>query len=346
MSEISRTPQQQASAAVGEWSAVTPTKRSSDAGAPAKAVGILRTLLLGAGLLAVFALPAVAQTGDVPVDLELTVLSAIVLGLVEGLTEYLPVSSTGHLLVTNELMGLNVSDEAERLLDTYAIGIQAGAILAVFVVYRERVKQMIDGLLGRSEEGRQILIALVVSFVPTALIAVVLFEAFREYIFGPIPIAAAWIVGGVAILALTRIGFFDRIGSELGTITVKQAALIGVLQTAAVWPGTSRSLVTIIAGILVGLNLRSAVEYSFLLGLVTLSAATAYAGLKDGSELVAEFGVVTPLIGLVVAFVSAVLAVQWMVSWLNDKGFDVFGWYRIAAGIALLLLVGVGTVNA
>ncbi len=307
---------------------------------------VLRTLVVGLGLLAALALPAVAQSDTAPVDLELTVLSAIVLGLVEGLTEYLPVSSTGHLLVTNELLGLNVSDEAERLLDTYAIGIQAGAILAVFVVYRDRIKQMIDGLLGRSEEGRQILIALVVSFVPTALIAVVLFEAFREYIFGPIPIAAAWIVGGVAILALTRIGFFDRAGLELGSITAKQAALIGVMQTAAVWPGTSRSLVTIIAGILVGLSLRAAVEYSFLLGLVTLSAATAYAGLKDGSDLINEFGVVTPLIGLVVAFVSAVLAVRWMVSWLNDKGFDVFGWYRIAAGVALLILVGVGTVNA
>lgn len=216
----------------------------------------------------------------------------------------------------------------------------------MFVVYRERIKQMVDGLLGRSDEGRQILIALVVSFVPTAIIAVVLFEAFREYIFGPVPIAVAWIIGGVAILALTRIGFFDRAGAELGSITVKQAFLIGVMQTAAVWPGTSRSLVTIIAGILVGMTLRAAVEYSFLLGLVTLSAATVFAGLQDGPELVREFGIVTPLIGLVVAFVSAVLAVRWMVSWLNDKGFDVFGWYRIAAGVALLILVGVGTVSA
>ncbi len=316
------------------------------AGAPAKAFGIVRTLALALGLLALFALPALAQSGEAAADLELTVLSAIVLGLVEGLTEYLPVSSTGHLLVANELMGLNVSEEAENLLDAYAIGIQAGAILAVFVVYRDRIKQMVDGLLGRSDEGRQILIALVVSFVPTAIIAVVLFEAFREYIFGPVPIAVAWIVGGVAILALTRIGFFDRAGAELGSITAKQAALIGVMQTAAVWPGTSRSLVTIIAGILVGMSLRAAVEYSFLLGLVTLSAATVFAGLKDGPELVSEFGFVTPLIGLVVAFVSAVLAVRWMVSWLNDRGFDVFGWYRIAAGIALLILVGAGTVNA
>lgn len=326
---------------------MTPTNRESRLGAfGAAPLRLLRAALLGIGVLAVFALPALAQSDDVPVDLKLTVLSAIVLGLVEGLTEYLPVSSTGHLLVANELMGLNVNEEAENLLDAYAIGIQAGAILAVFVVYRERIKQMVDGLLGRSEEGRQILVALVVSFVPTAIIAVVLFEAFREFIFGPVPIAVAWIIGGVAILALTRIGFFDRAGAELGSITVKQAFLIGVMQTAAVWPGTSRSLVTIIAGILVGMTLRAAVEYSFLLGLVTLSAATVFAGLQDGPELVSEFGIVTPLIGLVVAFISAVLAVRWMVSWLNDRGFDVFGWYRIAAGIALLILVGVGTVNA
>lgn len=301
----------------------------------------------GLVFVALFAVPVSAFASEgASAELELSIGAAIVLGLVEGITEYLPVSSTGHLLVANELLGLNVSDDAEELLDSYAIGIQAGAILAVFVVYRERIRQLFDGLFGRSEDGRRLLIALISSFVPTAFIAIVLFEAFREYIFGPIPIAAAWIVGGIVILYLSRIGFFDRAGEQLESITVRQAVLIGVMQTAAVWPGTSRSLVTIIAGVLVGLSLRAAVEYAFLLGLITLSAATAFAGLKDGSELVAEFGVVTPLIGLVVAFVSAVAAVRWMVAWLNEKGFDVFGWYRIAAGIVLLGLVAAGTVSA
>ncbi len=312
-----------------------------------------RVLCLGLALaVAVVALPslAVALTdaaagGAVDEDLKLSVFDAVVLGLVEGLTEYLPVSSTGHLLVANELLGLNTSAKAETLLDTYAIGIQAGAILAVLVVYQERIRQMIDGLLGRSEEGRRVLIAVIVAFVPTAIIAQLLYDRFRDAIFGPGPIALAWFVGGLVVLALSRARFFDRVGIELADITMRQAFLIGVMQTVAVWPGTSRSLTTIIAGVLVGLSLRAAVEFSFLLGLITLSAATAYAALGDGAELIDTFGVVNPLIGLVVAFVSAVAAVRWMVTYLNEKGFEIFGWYRLAIGIAMFAAIGTGALD-
>ncbi len=284
--------------------------------------------------------PAAAQVGS---DGEgLSVFAAIVLGLVEGITEYLPVSSTGHLLVTNEILGLGGTESADRSLEAYAICIQAGAILAVFVVYLDRIKQMVDGLLGRNDEGRQVLLAVIVAFVPTALIAVVIFDLVREQLFGVTPIAIAWLVGGLVILALSRSGFFDRAGVELAQITLRQAGLIGVMQALAVWPGTSRSLVTIIAGVLVGLSLRAAVEFSFLLGLVTLSAATVFAGLKDGQELIDNFGYLTPIVGLVVAFVSAVAAVRWMVAWLNDRGFEVFGWYRLAIGVAAFAAIGAG----
>lgn len=269
-------------------------------------------------------------------------MAAIILGLVEGITEFLPVSSTGHLLVTNNILNLGGTPASDAALDTYAICIQAGAILAVLVVYQERVRQMIDGLLGRSEEGRRVLIAIIVAFIPTAIIARLVFDAVREQLFGALPIAVAWLVGGLGIIGLHRQGYFDRAGRELANISMQQAFLIGLMQTLAVWPGTSRSLVTIIAGILVGLNLRAAVEFSFLLGLITLTAATAFAGLQDGSGLVEQFGWVNPLIGLVVAFVSAVAAVRWMVAWLNDRGFEVFGWYRIAIGIIALGAIGLG----
>jgi undecaprenyl-diphosphatase len=284
--------------------------------------------------------PAAAQAGSS--DAGLSVFAAIVLGLVEGVTEYLPISSTGHLLVTNEILGLGGTESSDRSLEAYAICIQAGAILAVFVVYLDRIKQMLEGLLGRSEEGRRILMAVIVAFVPTALIAIVVFDLVRDQLFGVAPIAAAWLVGGIAILALSRSGFFDRAGAELTEITLRQAGLIGVMQALAVWPGTSRSLVTIIAGVLVGLSLRAAVEFSFLLGLITLSAATVFAGLSDGQELIDNFGYLTPAIGLVVAFVSAVAAVRWMVAWLNDRGFEVFGWYRMAIGLAAFGAIGVG----
>lgn len=284
--------------------------------------------------------PAAAQDGADGTSL--SIFAAIVLGLVEGITEYLPISSTGHLLVTNEILGLGGTESEDRALEAYAICIQAGAILAVFVVYLDRIRQMLEGLLGRSEEGRRVLIAVIASFVPTAIIAVAIFDPVRENLFGPTPIAAAWFVGGLVILALSRSGFFDRAGAELTEITLKQAVLIGVMQALAVWPGTSRSLVTIIAGVLVGLNLRASVEFAFLLGLVTLSAATVFAGLSDGQEMIDNFGYLTPLIGLVVAFVSAVAAVRWMVAWLNERGFEVFGWYRLAIGVAAFGAIGAG----
>jgi undecaprenyl-diphosphatase len=274
---------------------------------------------------------------------DLSLLEAIILGLVEGLSEYLPISSTGHLLVTTEVLGISDgSEEVDAALDAYAICIQAGAILAVLVVYRERIQQMIEGLLGRSDEGKRVLAAVVMAFIPTALIALAIQDFVRERLFGPLPIAIAWLVGGVGILALSRAGFLDRNGIELGDITIRHALIIGVLQAIAIWPGVSRSLVTILAGVLIGLTLRAAVEFSFLLGLITLGAATVYEGLDQGPEMIDLFGWFTPLVGLVVAFVSAVLAVKWMVTWLNERGFDVFGWYRIAIGTIALGAIGAG----
>lgn len=277
--------------------------------------------------------------------IELTILQAVILGLVEGLTEYLPVSSTGHLLVTNELLGLNNTEASKAAIETYAICIQVGAIIAVLFLYWERIRQMLDGLLGRDEEGRKILIAVIIAFGFTAAIGLTIGEVIKDNLFGVAPIAAAWIVGGLLILALSRTGWFDKTTKELGSLTWQNAVVIGLIQAIAMWPGVSRSMITIIAAVLVGLSLRAAVEFSFLLGLITLSAATAYEGLKGGEELIETFGIGTPLIGLVVAFVAAIGSVKWMVTWLNDKGFEVFGWYRIAVGIIAFALLATNTIG-
>ena len=271
----------------------------------------------------------------------LSVGSAVILGLVEGLTEYLPVSSTGHLIVTYELLGLATSPAAEQALETYAICIQAGAILAVFVLYRERVAQMVDGLMGRSDEGRRVLLGVAAAFVPTAIIGLALVKQVREQLFGVPPIAAAWLVGGLAILALTRSGMLQRAGAHLTEITMRQAVLIGLAQAIALWPGVSRSLITIVAAVLVGLSLEAAVEFSFLLGLATLGAATVVTAASDGDQLIELFGWFTPLVGLVVAFFAALASVRWMVSWLQQRSLNVFGFYRIAVGLAAFGLVAI-----
>lgn len=308
-----------------------------------------KSLMIVAGVVGMITFAALTPAGasvlQDDVAVELTILQAVILGLVEGLTEYLPVSSTGHLLVTNELLGLNSTAESEAAIETYAICIQVGAIIAVLFLYWERIRQMLEGLLGRSEEGRKILTAVFIAFGFTAVIGLAAEETVKERLFGVGPIAAAWIVGGLVILGLSRTGWFDKVGRELGTLTWQNAVVIGVMQALAMWPGVSRSMITIIASVLVGLSLRAAVEFSFLLGLLTLSAATAYEGLQGGEELIDTFGVGTPLIGLVVAFISAMAAVKWMVAWLNEKGFEIFGWYRMGVGILALILLATGAIS-
>ena len=295
-------------------------------------------------LVATLAGPVAADavgSSEAAVD-ELSIWAAVILGLVEGFTEYLPVSSTGHLLVTNKILGLAENPEAETALETYAICIQAGAILAVFVLYRERIRQMIDGLLGRSVEGRRVLLAVITAFIPTAIIALALRNYVRDELFGITPIAAAWLIGGVAILALTRSGLMDRPGLELGDITTRHALIIGVAQAIALWPGVSRSLITIVAAVLVGLSLRAAVEFAFLLGLVTLGAATAAVAFTDGDQLISLYGWTSPLVGLVVAFFAALISIRWMVSWLQERSFDVFGYYRIVIGMLAFGALAIG----
>lgn len=313
---------------------------------PARSNGrqVRLAVLAAAGLGVLVALwisPVAAQAAD-DGSTGLSVFAAIVLGLVEGLTEYLPVSSTGHLLVTTEILGLGGTPDADDALEAYAICIQAGAILAVLVLYQERIRQMVDGLLGRSAEGRTVLLAVIAAFIPTAIIGLALKGFVRDRLFGVGPIALAWLVGGVAILALVRTGFFSKAGIALSRISTTQALLIGLGQAIALWPGVSRSLVTIIAGVLVGLSLDAAVEFSFLLGLVTLSAATVLTAYTDGALLIDTFGYITPIIGLVVAFVAAVVSVRWMVAWLQSRGFAVFGYYRIAIGLATFAAIGLG----
>ncbi len=278
----------------------------------------------------------------------LTWWKAAILGIVEGLTEYLPISSTGHLLVTSRLLGLPDEEGSAGLeaVNTYAIAIQFGAILAVVGLFWRRFVAMAQGLVGRNPDGRHLLITLVIAFVPAAALGAALDSKIEDALFGPWPVVVAWIVGGILILVLERTGrISDRAGPaeegrrSLTSITYRQALIIGLAQCVALWPGTSRSLATIIGALLVGVALSAAVEFSFLLGFATLSAATAFKLVKDGGTLVEEFGILNPLIGMAFAFAAAVVAIRWLVAYLERHDLSIFAWYRfVVAGITIVLL--------
>lgn len=304
---------------------------------------------------------------------------SFILGIIEGLTEYLPVSSTGHLIVAQRMMGIGLDADPFRAVleneaaNCFAICIQGGAIAAVLLLYWSRITQIFRGAIGRDKEGLRLVLAILAGFLPAAVIGLLANDWIEEKLFHFKWVAVAWLVGGFGILGVDR--WMKKGGAthgkELAEITVRMALVIGFAQCVAMWPGTSRSLMTIIGGLLVGLRLAAAVEFSFLLGLVTLSAATAKKAVwpVDLAEKWAEipgqavpeslaseagkydtafggallmwdsYGFVPLLVGVVAATVSAAIAVKWMVSYLNRRGLGVFGWYRIALGILAFALI-------
>ncbi len=263
---------------------------------------------------------------------------AVILGIVEGLTEYLPVSSTGHLILAERLLGIPISSVTEReAANAYAICIQAGAIIAVLGLYWKRVQQMVVGLAGKlgvgpgSDKGFQLCRNVVVAFLPAAVIGVLFDDWIEEKLFGMRPIVVAWFVGGVAILVVAwwRTRKENETAGTLDELTMRMALTIGFIQCLAMWPGTSRSLVTIVGGVLVGLSLTAAVEFSFLLGVLTLLAATVYKAKDAGPLMLESYGWWPMIVGSIAAWVSAVIAVKWMVAYLKSHGMSIFGYYRV-----------------
>ncbi|SDZ80890.1 undecaprenyl-diphosphatase [Desulfuromusa kysingii] len=286
----------------------------------------------------------------------LTLGQATILGIVEGLTEYLPVSSTGHLLLAQRIMGIGENDSAtdaqlaaiKEATDAYTICIQIGAIIAVLGLYFRRVKQMVRGLLGKDIEGRKLFINIIAGFLPAAVIGLLFNKLIKSYLFGTWPVVIAWFVGGLAILAVSRWnqkrgGRQTESGRSIIELTWQMALIIGFIQCIAMWPGVSRSLVTIVGGLLVGLSLSAAVEFSFLLGLITLSAATCYDALKHGQIMLQTFDVLSLTVGVIFAFLAAILSVKWMVSYLNRHGLAIFGYYRVVLALVTGLLLTTGT---
>ena len=303
-----------------------------------------------------------------PAKESLSYTDAFILGLVEGITEYLPISSTGHLIITNALLGLNsdtpikgkngqpILVEKDGIERTYTIGdaayayaivIQAGAIVAVILLYWRTILTILMGFLGKDKDGRKLAINLVAAFIPAAILGLLL-DDLIESLLGDnvIAVAGALIVGAGVMLVVERWRHHGKKGAVppedgpgLSELTLGKSVMIGIFQCFAMWPGTSRSMATIVGGYLAGLSPAHAAEFSFLLGLITLSAASGYKFVSDGSEMIAALNIGPVLVGCIVAFISAALAVKWLVGYLSKHGLALFAWYRIALAIAIFALV-------
>lgn len=262
---------------------------------------------------------------------------SVLLGLVEGVTEFLPVSSTAHLLLTQRALGMR--GEAAN---AYAIAIQGGAILAALALYRARITAMVRGALGRDALGRALALRVIAAFIPAAILGKLFDKEIESRLLGLWPVVTAWLVGGAAILALDRRLRGRAEGRGLDALTTRDAVLIGLAQCVAMWPGTSRSLATILAALALGLSMAAAVEFSFLLGVLTLSAAAGYKALKGGAVMLADYGALNLAVGFVVATLAAWVSARWMVAWLQQRGLALFGYYRIALGALVAALLSSG----
>jgi undecaprenyl-diphosphatase len=267
-------------------------------------------------------------------------LKALIMGIVEGLTEFLPISSTGHLILTASL--LNFTGEKVKV---FGIAIQAGAMLAVCWEYRARIGGVLSGMFT-DVKAQKFILNLLIAFFPAAVLGFLFNKTIKVFLFAPVPVALAFIIGGLIILWVERRHKLNPIAVRIQSVdemTAMDALKVGCAQAFALVPGTSRSGATIIGGMLFGLSRKASTEFSFFLAIPTLLAASFYSLYKDRDLLSAAdiplFG-----IGTVAAFVSAFLCVRWLLRYISTHDFTVFAWYRIAFGFVVIFTAYSGLV--
>jgi undecaprenyl-diphosphatase len=284
-----------------------------------------------------------AACGD---NLDIVMLiKAAILGIVEGLTEFLPVSSTGHLILAADLLGLGDSEKIK----VFEIFIQAGAILAVCWEYRQRLISTFTGI-TTDPVAQRFAINLAIAFMPLAVLGLSFNKEIKAVLFKPVPVALAFLIGGVIILFAERWykqraanGLKPRVES-VDQLKWKDALLLGLAQCAALIPGTSRSGATIIGGMFFGLSRKCATEFSFFLAIPTLFGATVYSLWKERALLSAS-DIPMFSVGFVTAFISAFVVVRWLIRYVSTHDFTIFAWYRIAFGVIVLATAYTGAVS-
>ncbi len=263
-------------------------------------------------------------------------LQALILGIVEGLTEFVPVSSTGHLILATRALGL--SGEG---VDSFDVVIQLGALLAAVLYYRHILYQTAVGLVRGEAAAQRLFLSLCVAAVPALGLGYFFHKKIKHALFGPLPVAAALVVGGLVMIVMDRWRRHHPRPdiNELSQVTPKQALVVGLCQTASLWPGTSRSMASIVGGQLAGLSTPVAADFSFLLAIPTLGAATVYDLLKNFRSLIHDTGKAELLIGLSASFVVGWLVIAAFLRYLRRFGLGAFGYYRIALGVLVLFLL-------
>jgi len=281
---------------------------------------------------------------------------ALVTGTVEGVTEYLPVSSTGHMIISDRLLGVpndphitvaGLTDRKgraislERVADDYIVIIQIGAILAVFVAFFGRIRNLLAGLCRGERRSLDLASAIIVAFIPAAVLGFLFKDIIATYLFSVQVVAAALLVGGLVILIAERVlpKSVTNESDEVAAIGWRSALTVGLCQCFALIPGTSRSLATILGGRVAGLSHAAATEFSFLVGLLTLTAASIYKMWALGPALTQVYPAGPAGVGLLVAAVTAFVSVKWLVGYVSRNGLGVFAWYRIALGGAILTIL-------
>jgi undecaprenyl-diphosphatase len=255
-------------------------------------------------------------------------IEALILGIVEGVTEFLPISSTGHLILTGALLGLE-GESVDRLL----IVIQGAAILAVCWEYRARLWNTARGI-GTEEKARRFFLNLLIAFLPLAILGLALEDPIESVLFAPVPVAIALVIGGVLILWAEKRKHVERL-PEVDDLSPLDALKLGFFQALALIPGTSRAAATIIGGLLLGMSRRAATEFSFFVAIPVLLAATVYE-LWQGWDSLSAADTEALAIGSVVAFVSALVSIRLLLRFVSRHSFAVFAWYRIVFGAVIL----------
>ena len=256
----------------------------------------------------------------------------VFLGIVEGITEFIPVSSTGHLILAGDLIGFD--DEKAKVFEVF---IQLGAILSVVWLYREKVIGVLKGLTTRKED-RAFSINIMLAFLPSAFVGLLAHKAIKAYLFNPISVAGALIVGGVAILLIEKMDHRAHV-MDVDSITPKQSIGTGFAQCLALFPGVSRSGATIMGGLVLGFDRKVAVEFSFFLAIPTMFAATGYDLLKNLHALSAS-DLPLFLVGFITAFFSALVVVRAFLGYVSNHDFSWFAYYRIIFGLIVLAAYG------